>query len=191
MTLRYGHSASGYPLSVHRRTKENAGEYADKLTGKCVAGLGPQPFEGTVPGISRLDRVHESFPKPADGLGEPRKSQTYIPDTVGMPSRSKSQTHHPCAGAGIQRRYKSENHLPGAGAGRLRRRKSQNHHPGIGTDMERRHKSEIFLHCIGVGMQKAVQGANPFFGTQTSINALHAVSRRRCALTASVLISTN
>lgn len=135
MTFRYGHSASGHSLSMHDRAEENAGDCADKFTGKCVAGLGPQPFEGTIPSILRRGQARELFPYPTDGLQKRRKSETNIPGTgvgraiaaqigtplsgsgVGMLRRRKTQNHHLGAGVGIQRRYKSENHLPGIETG--------------------------------------------------------------------------
>lgn len=118
MTFRYGHSASGHSLSMHGRAEENAGDCADKFTGKCVAGLGPQPFEGTIPSILQRGQARKLFPYPTDGLREGRKSETNIPGTgVDRLWRRKTQNHHPGAGAGIQRRYKSENHLPGIETG--------------------------------------------------------------------------
>lgn len=178
MTFRYGHSASGHSLSMHGRAEENAGDCADKFTGKCVAGLGPQPFEGTIPSILRRGQARKLFPYPTDGLRVRRKSETNIPGTgVDRLWRRKSAPALSGSGVGMLRRRKTQNHHPGAGADILRRYRSENHLPGIETGMQRRHKSEIFLPGIGVGRQKAVQRANPF----SARNALRAVSRRRCA----------
>lgn len=161
MTFRYGHSASGHSLSMHGRAEENAGDCADKFTGKCVAGLGPQPFEGTIPSILRRGQARELFPYPTDGLREGRKSETNIPDTgVDRLSRRKSAPALSGSGVGMLRRCKSQNNISGTGVGRLSRRKTQNHHPGAGAGIQRRYKSENHLPGIETGYAKASQIGN-------------------------------
>lgn len=175
MTFRYGHSASGHSLSMHDRAEENAGDCADKFTGKCVAGLGPQPFEGTIPSILRRGQARELFPYPTDGLQKRRKSQNNIPGTgVGRLWRRKTQNHHLGAGAGIQRRYKSENHLPGIETGYAEASQIGN--------LPSRHWSR---------QAESRTKSESLFGAQTSINALHAVPAGGVHHTAFVPISTN
>lgn len=189
MTFRYGHSASGRHRSMHGRAEECAG--------KCVAGLGPQFLAGVVPSILRRDKAIEPFPYPADGLRERHKSENNIPDTgVGMLRRCKSRNNIPVSG-GMPSRCKSKSSVTAfesAGKGdanpKISFRALVPAYKGV-TNPKTIFRAQEPVCRGGANRKtsfphwsrqaKSRTRSESLFGAQTSINDLHAVSRRRCA----------